>query len=33
MLGFGEDEESKRMRGFFETGNKTTLENLVNKYR
>ena len=33
MLGFGEDDESKRMRAFFETGNKTTLDHLVNKYR
>ena len=32
MLGFTEDAESQRMRAFFETGNKTTLDNLVRKF-
>ena len=32
MLGFGDDDESQKMRGFFETGNRTTLENLLKKY-
>jgi hypothetical protein len=33
MLGFTEDEESQKMRAFFETGNRTTLDNLVKKYQ
>jgi uncharacterized protein YndB with AHSA1/START domain len=32
MLGFGEDEESQKMRSFFEAGNKTTLDSLVKKH-
>jgi len=32
MLGFGEDDESQRMRKFFEAGNKTTLDALVKKF-
>lgn len=32
MLGFTDDEESRKMRAFFETGNKTTLDALVKKY-
>lgn len=33
MFGFTEDEESQTMRTFFEAGNKTTLDNLLKKYR
>jgi uncharacterized protein YndB with AHSA1/START domain len=33
MLGFTEDEESQKMRAFFEAGNRTTLDNLVKKYQ
>src|SRR5215813_946939 len=33
MLGFAEDEECQKMRAFFETGNRTTLDNLVKKYQ
>jgi uncharacterized protein YndB with AHSA1/START domain len=33
MLGFGDDDESQKMRSFFETGNKTTLDNLAKKYK
>jgi len=33
MLGFGDDDESQKMRAFFEAGNKTTLDNLVKKYK
>jgi uncharacterized protein YndB with AHSA1/START domain len=32
MLGFGEDDESQRMRKFFEVGNRTTLDALVKKF-
>ena len=32
MLGFTEDEESQRMRTFFETGNKSTLDSLIKKF-
>ncbi len=32
MLGFSGDEESQKMRAFFETGNKTTLDNIVKKF-
>ena len=32
MLGFGDDEESQKMRAFFEAGNRTTLGNLVKKH-
>jgi uncharacterized protein YndB with AHSA1/START domain len=33
MLGYGDDEESRKMRAFFETGNRTTLESLQKKFR
>src|SRR5262245_54913203 len=33
MLGFGDDEESQRMRKFFEAGNRKTLEALQKKYQ
>jgi len=33
MFGFTDEEESQRMRAFFESGNKTTLDNLIKKYR
>jgi uncharacterized protein YndB with AHSA1/START domain len=33
MLGFGDDDESQKMRAFFERGNKTTLDNLAKKYK
>ncbi len=33
MLGFTDDEESLKMRAFFEAGNRTTLDNLVKKYQ
>jgi uncharacterized protein YndB with AHSA1/START domain len=33
MLGFTDDDESQKMRTFFEAGNKTTLDNLMKKYR
>ena len=33
MLCFGDDDESQKMRAFFETGNKTTLDSLVRKYK
>jgi hypothetical protein len=33
MLGFTEDEESQKMRAFFDAGNRTTLDNLVKKYQ
>jgi len=33
MLGFGDDEESRKMRAFFETGNKTSLDNLLKRFR
>ena len=32
MLGYSEDDESQRMRAFFEKGNKATLENLLKKF-
>jgi len=33
MLGFGDDEESRKMRAFFEAGNRTTLDNLLKRFR
>jgi uncharacterized protein YndB with AHSA1/START domain len=33
MLGFTDDEESQKMRTFFESGNKTTLDNLIKKFQ
>jgi len=33
MLGFTDDEESQKMRAFFEAGNRTTLDSLVKKYQ
>ena len=33
MLGFGDDEESRKMRAFFETGNKISLDNLLKRFR
>jgi uncharacterized protein YndB with AHSA1/START domain len=33
MLGFDDDEESQKMRAFFESGNKTTLDRLSKKYQ
>jgi len=33
MLGFTDDEESQKMRAFFEVGNRTTLDSLVKKYQ
>ena len=33
MLGFGEDEESRKMRAFFEAGNRTTMDNLQKRFR
>jgi len=33
MLGFGDDDESLKMRAFFEAGNKTTLDSLVKRFR
>jgi uncharacterized protein YndB with AHSA1/START domain len=32
MMGFTEDAESQRMRAFFESGNKMTLDNLVKRF-
>ncbi len=32
MLGFGDDEESQKMRAFFERGNQQTLDSLVKKF-
>jgi len=32
MMGFTEDEDSQKMRAFFEVGNRTTLDNLVKKH-
>jgi hypothetical protein len=32
-LGFGEDDESQRMRSFFEKGNAATLQQLQAKFR
>ena len=31
MLGFGDDDESQKMRAFFEVGNKTTMDSLVKR--
>jgi uncharacterized protein YndB with AHSA1/START domain len=33
MLGFEDNEESLKMRAFFEAGNKTTMDNLIRKYK
>jgi uncharacterized protein YndB with AHSA1/START domain len=33
MLGFEDNEESRTMRAFFEAGNKTTMDNLIKKYK
>ena len=33
MLGFEDNEESQKMRAFFETGNKTTMDSLVKKFQ
>jgi hypothetical protein len=33
MLGFEDNEESQNMRTFFEAGNKTTMDNLIRKYK
>jgi uncharacterized protein YndB with AHSA1/START domain len=33
MLGFEDNEESLKMRTFFEAGNKTTMDNLIKKYK
>jgi uncharacterized protein YndB with AHSA1/START domain len=33
MLGYTDDEESQKMRAFFETGNKATLDALVKKFK
>jgi uncharacterized protein YndB with AHSA1/START domain len=33
MIGFAEDDESQRMRRFFEAGNKSTLDALMKKFR
>jgi uncharacterized protein YndB with AHSA1/START domain len=33
MLGFTDDEESQKMRAFFEVGNRTTMDSLVKKYQ
>ncbi len=33
MLGFGDDDESRRMRPFFESGNKSTLDSLMKKLK
>jgi|SRR5881409_1839529 len=33
MLGYEDNAESQKMRAFFESGNKTTLDNLMKKYR
>lgn len=33
MMGFTEDEDSQKLRAFFEAGNRTTLDNLVKKHR
>ena len=33
MLGFTDDDESQKMRAFFETGNNTTLEALIKKFQ
>jgi hypothetical protein len=33
MLGFEDNEESQKMRTFFEAGNKTTMDNLIRKYK
>ena len=33
MLGFEDNEESQKMRTFFEAGNKTTMESLVKKFQ
>jgi uncharacterized protein YndB with AHSA1/START domain len=32
MLGYGDDEESQKMRAFFETGNRATLDALVKRF-
>jgi len=32
MMGFGDDDESTKMRAFFQMGNKTTIDSLVKKY-
>jgi uncharacterized protein YndB with AHSA1/START domain len=32
MLGYGDDEESLKMRAFFEKGNKATLDSLVKRF-
>src|SRR5215471_18447941 len=33
MLGYEDNEESQKMRAFFENGNKTTMESLVKKFQ
>jgi len=33
MLGYEDNEESLKMRTFFEAGNKTTMDNLIQKYK
>jgi uncharacterized protein YndB with AHSA1/START domain len=33
MLGFEDNEESQKMRAFFEAGNKTTMDNLIKRYK
>jgi len=33
MLGYEDNEESQKMRAFFETGNKTTMDSLVKKFQ
>jgi hypothetical protein len=32
MVGYGDDEESIKMRAFFENGNKATLDALVKRF-
>jgi hypothetical protein len=32
MLGFTDDEESQKMRAFFERGNQQTLESLIKRF-
>jgi len=33
MMGFGTDEESQKMRAFFERGNQATIDSLVKKFK